>query len=74
METSMDLKRLADALAVEGHEVELSTDPGRYLCNLLYYAALSRHAPPCVFVHLPLETRLSTTAAAAAVQALIAAL
>ena len=74
LETKMDLKRMAAVLAAAGHDVELSTDPGRYLCNRLYYAALSRCSVPCVFVHLPLETRLSTTAAAAAVQALIAAL
>jgi pyroglutamyl-peptidase len=74
LETAMDVKRVAAALADVGHDVELSADPGRYLCNRLYYAALSGCSVPCVFVHLPLETRLPTAVSAAAVRALIAAL
>lgn len=74
LETSLDLAALRAALVAAGHEVEISTDPGRYLCNRLYYAALSGCSVPCVFVHLPLETRLPTETAAAAVRMVIAAL
>lgn len=75
LETSLDLEALRSALVAAGHEIEISTDPGRYLCNRLYYAGLGGGlGVPCVFVHLPLENRLPTETAAAAVRALIAAL
>lgn len=32
-------------------EWEISTDPGKYVCNDLYYRTLQYH--PCLFIHLP---------------------
>lgn len=37
MSTSFDCVRLCAALAHEGFDVEVSSDPGRYLCNYVYY-------------------------------------
>jgi pyroglutamyl-peptidase len=74
LETSIDVGALQRLLEREGHPSELSTDPGRYLCNRLYHAALSRAAVPCLFVHLPLESRLPPGRAAEALRLVVAVL
>jgi pyroglutamyl-peptidase len=45
-----------------GHDVELSNDPGRYLCNQVFYTALHRLGAdvPAGFIHLPLAANYPT--------------
>ncbi len=61
--STLPLDRLHERLAADGHPVEFSDDPGRYLCNQLFFTArewLDRHLPDCRagFIHLPLEDAL----------------
>ncbi len=46
---------LEAALNGDGGSWRWSEDPGRYLCNALYFTALSRLSVPCVFMHVPLH-------------------
>ncbi len=71
LDTVVPAERLLRSLLDAGHDAELSTDPGRYLCNRIYHAALSRIGAPSLFVHLPLESRLETAKAASALRTLI---
>jgi pyroglutamyl-peptidase len=66
----LPVQALLDRLAAGGWPVELSTDPGRYLCNQIYYVARSM-MDPVVFIHLPLSSQLPTDDAAAALGAVI---
>ncbi len=52
LETTLDINRLIELLKTEGIEVRLSEDPGRYICNNLYYHALMSKKE-AFFVHLP---------------------
>lgn len=45
-ETKLDILRYAD-----GQEVRISTDPGRYLCNMAYYLA-SMKTTNVIFIHV----------------------
>ena len=59
-QSTLPLKKLLKALEAAGHPVALSDDPGRYLCNQLFYIALEylecQATPiPAGFIHLPLE-------------------
>lgn len=52
----LDVASLAEVVRRGGGQVELSDDPGRYVCNALYYTMLSTErpwSPYCVFVHVP---------------------
>jgi len=58
-------------LTDSGHDVRFSDDPGRYLCNQVFFTA--RHfietgavACPAGFIHLPLERDYPTERAVAA--------
>lgn len=56
--STIDVKGLARELVRAGHPVEVSTSPGTYVCNDLYYRALDglsrmERAPACLFVHVP---------------------
>jgi pyroglutamyl-peptidase len=66
--TPIDCRGVLRALQRAGHAAEASEDPGRYLCNRLYHAALHAAATPSLFVHLPLESRLAPTRAADALR------
>jgi pyroglutamyl-peptidase len=53
-----DTHTLAQSLTLAGFPAECSSDAGRYLCNGVYFHALTNAAkcsqpPRCVFVHLP---------------------
>lgn len=72
--TSIDASLLQRGLTEAGHTVELSDDPGRYLCNQIYFTALHRAGIPAIFVHLPLEARLPTARAADAIRIISASL
>lgn len=64
--TSVPTEKLRAHLRASGHDVELSSDPGRYLCNRIYHAALQDAGVPALFIHLPLESRLAPVRAASA--------
>lgn len=54
--TGINLDVLVAAMGARGIAVEASDDPGRFVCNALYYAALSagrRWSRGSVFVHVP---------------------
>lgn len=66
-------------LAANGHAVSLSHDPGRYLCNQVFYHSLAfieLNAITCRtgFIHLPLAQDYPTARAAAALGHLLRAL
>jgi pyroglutamyl-peptidase len=53
--STLDLARLARELDAEDLPVKVSTDAGRYLCNLALYRMLLDHPDvPAAFVHVPL--------------------
>lgn len=46
-------------IVISDHHVSISMDAGEYLCNYLYFRALSKLPPSQVgFVHVPAESRL----------------
>ncbi len=58
LQSSYHIESLKEALTAEGHNVSLSQDPGRFLCNYIYYKSLfsqrSRRCPQqAIFVHVP---------------------
>ena len=53
LETSIPLEPLLKRLKAVGVPAEVSIDPGRYLCNRAYYAALDHAEVPALFVHVP---------------------
>lgn len=53
LETTIQVEPLLKKLKDENISVELSTDPGRYVCNNIYYMALSDNTRPSLFVHFP---------------------
>ena len=56
LETEIDIVEIERRLKEEGIPVYISTDPGRYVCNNIYYTALYSRKEPSLFVHFP-ETR-----------------
>ena len=53
LETKLDIEALGEALKRQGIPNHVSTDPGRYLCNDIYYHALRCSNGNAIFVHLP---------------------
>jgi pyroglutamyl-peptidase len=49
----IDLSRLQQVLAAQSISSSISIDPGRFVCNAVYYNALASGIP-AVFIHLPL--------------------
>lgn len=73
---TLPFKRLHERLVDAGHDVVLSTDPGRYLCNQVFYTALDylgKRGASCQagFIHLPLAGVLPTPRAIAALSCVI---
>jgi pyroglutamyl-peptidase len=54
--TTLDITACKRELAESGfHDVKTSLDPGRYVCNSLYWHTLQKHKDiPSVFVHIPM--------------------
>lgn len=74
--STLPLDRILAKLDALGHEVSLSDDPGRYLCNQLFYTAaefLTKSSAPCRagFIHLPLAHDYPTERATAALEYVI---
>lgn len=77
--STLPMEKIQTLLLADAHEVVLSHDPGRYLCNQVLYSALEFlefHALPCRagFIHLPLAADYPTSRAAAALARLIRSL
>ncbi len=53
LETVLDVTALTRSLKDQGFPVYESDDPGRYLCNAIYYLGLDRLKGHALFVHLP---------------------
>ena len=63
--STLPLREIHDRLVSLGLPVAFSRDPGRYLCNLLFFRALHELPRlglriPAGFIHLPLESDLPT--------------
>jgi len=71
LSSTLPLEAIHQKLAEQGHEVRFSNDPGRYLCNQVFFTA--RHfletgavTCPAGLIHLPLERDYPTGRAVAA--------
>ena len=58
LQTEIDIEKVIDRLTAENFTVRISTDPGRFLCNYVYYQSLRHltcrgHKGLAVFVHVP---------------------
>jgi pyroglutamyl-peptidase len=53
--SSIDMGRVCEAIKQSGCGVDavLSFDPGRYLCDFIYYTSLSIDCSRCAFIHVP---------------------
>lgn len=51
--TPIDLGRLQQVLSYEDISTSISADPGRFVCNMVYFLALNSGVP-ALFAHLPL--------------------
>ena len=56
LETEIDIVEIERRLQNAGIPASISTDPGRYVCNNIYYTALYSRKEPSLFDHFP-ETR-----------------
>jgi len=74
IEGRFDKDRLGAALSEIGAGWAFSDDPGRYLCNALYYMMLRRSACPCVFLHVPLHAEAGGATPLAEIEAAVRAL
>jgi len=69
LRATLPLKKIHARLEANSHEGVLSNNPGRYLCNQVFYLALEwlkARAIPCPagFIHLPLAQDYATNRAA----------
>jgi pyroglutamyl-peptidase len=64
LETELDIENVANQLLSEDYNVAISSDPGRFLCNYIYYRSLSRFAERgqkrnAVFIHVPPVSKMN---------------
>lgn len=76
LSSTLPLEKFQNQLAENQHPVRLSDDPGRYLCNQVFYTARyyldSRDiACPAGFIHLPLAQDYPTDQAVAALRLIV---
>lgn len=69
--STLPLAEIHERLVSLGHPVTFSEDPGRYLCNQIFFRALhhlmeNKTTIPAGFIHLPLENEFPTGRAVAA--------
>ena len=74
--STLPLTEIHERLVSLGHPVTFSQDPGRYLCNQVFFRAMhhlaqNRAAIPAGFIHLPLERDFPTDRAVDAISDLI---
>lgn len=65
MSATLPVSEIQRRMMEKGHKISLSDDPGRYLCNQVFYKALALLATPrfscrAGFIHLPLSAHYST--------------
>lgn len=53
LSTNVDVEGLSDKLNKLGFQTYVSLDPGRYLCNYVYFKDLSKCLNQALFIHLP---------------------
>ncbi|EGG18280.1 hypothetical protein DFA_03774 [Cavenderia fasciculata] len=56
IETNLPTNQLVNSLAGKKHKVQESTDPGRFICNYIYFSSLclsQRYKCKSLFVHIP---------------------
>jgi pyroglutamyl-peptidase len=54
LSSTLNLERIAFRMMQKGRpEVRLSVDPGRFLCNYVYYSSALQHSGRALFVHVP---------------------
>lgn len=68
MPSTLPLRAIHRRLVSLGHPVSISSDPGRYLCNQVFFTALdflktNAIRIPAGFIHLPLESDFPTARA-----------
>jgi Pyrrolidone-carboxylate peptidase (N-terminal pyroglutamyl peptidase) len=56
LESNINIDDLVKSVTVQSYRTYVSHDPGRYLCNYIYFKALSALNGNAVFVHFPLCT------------------
>lgn len=61
LSTSLDVDDLVKILKKAGFKAEASTNPGRYVCNYIYYNSLLAMANNALFVHLPMPKTTKQT-------------
>lgn len=76
MRSTLPLDKIQRSLLELGFPVSFSEDPGRYLCNQLFFSALDFTEKldlgiPVGFIHLPIESDLPTSHAAHAVAEIV---
>ncbi|MFK7850418.1 MAG: hypothetical protein AB8D78_05510 [Akkermansiaceae bacterium] len=74
--STLPLQNIRQKLASHGHLSAISHDPGRYLCNQIFFTALdflgseNSHIP-AGFIHLPLENRVPADQTTKAIHAVL---
>jgi pyroglutamyl-peptidase len=53
------LETVLNLSCISHPRVKVSTDPGRYICNYIYYRSLQRIGPRCLFIHVPPYSKMS---------------
>ncbi|MFM2197092.1 MAG: pyrrolidone-carboxylate peptidase [Verrucomicrobiota bacterium] len=76
LSSTLPLTEIHERLFSQGHPVTFSEDPGRYLCNQVFFRAMNHLAQnhisiPAGFIHLPLERELPTHRAVEAISEVI---
>jgi pyroglutamyl-peptidase len=76
LSSTLPLETFRDLLEKNGHPVRFSDDPGRYLCNQLFYTAryqldANPRDCPAGFIHLPLAQDYPTEQAVAALDLIV---
>ncbi|MEO5915132.1 MAG: pyroglutamyl-peptidase I [Luteolibacter sp.] len=79
LSSTLPLEKIHNQLQATGHAISYSDDPGRYLCNQLFYVALdylerNSIAIPTGFIHLPLAQDYPTNRSVDALEQIIRAL
>lgn len=74
--TELDVDKIVSELRADGLPFVVSTDPGRFICNYIYYSSLKNFsktgcARKSVFVHIPPFEKIDRKAQLTALRALI---
>ncbi|MFA6796808.1 MAG: pyroglutamyl-peptidase I [Bacilli bacterium] len=72
--TSLDVDSLVQLCCSKNIDCEKSNDPGRFICNMIYFLALSSKAKKALFVHLPKFSNMSLEKMVEAVKIIVEAI